>query len=372
MFFQQALLRLLRRFPARATLHQPMKATVVLVCLLIAINSACAEVVTSFAPRHGKFKKRGEYLKHLLSAGQLYGGTTAVGTGLEYDKALLFNGNETSDDQMSHCEYFDLHPFITARPFRQCLRTNYYEFVSNLIATTGSYGKGVHEGCNFLFYVWSIFGGSAIHGLFVDAGANIGTCSLLFAANGINAVAFEPMPANYKIFVKSILGNYPALEGMIMLYPYGIGDKEGNFDAFMQKNNMGNSMMYKATPIHRNEQMVKERVNVKLMDDLLWANRLSGAPAPVIHLMKLDVQGFELKALQGARHLLAAGAISLIAFENERLMLQAQGTSCTEILTYLQGFNYTIYNIDGRAFPVATDCEKEVIGDLFAKLTIIS
>jgi FkbM family methyltransferase len=158
-------------------------------------------------------------------------------------------------------------------------------------------------------------------------GANIGTCTLLIAANGVPTVAFEPMPPNYKIFARSILGNSPAFDDMIMLYPYGIGDSEGCFTAYTQFNNMGNSMLNNPVPIHKRDQMVRESVEVKMLDDLLWANWFSGAPPPTVHLMKLDVQGYEFKAFKGAQHLLAAGAISMIEFENESHMMNAQGTS---------------------------------------------
>lgn len=229
-----------------------------------------------------------DYLQRLVLSGQLYGEKTELGKGLKYDRAVLSNENTTSDGQMSHCEYFDLHPFVTHRPYRQCLRTGYYELVSDMLVKTGSYGFAPHEGCNFLFYLWTISGSSLHNGLFVDAGANIGTCSLLFAANGVSGVAFEPMPANYKIFAKSILGN-PGFEDMILLFPYGLGDADSSSVAYMQRNNMGNSMLGRSVPIRKRDEMVREMVNVKKMDDLLWANRASGAPPPTINLMKLGI-----------------------------------------------------------------------------------
>lgn len=79
------------------------------------------------------------------------------------------------------------------------------------------------------------------------------------------------------------------------------------------------------------------------------------------------MQGFELKALQGAKHLLEAGAINMIAFENEKPMLQAQGTNCEEVLSLMQSYNFTIFKWDGKILKNAKDCHEEPIGDLFAK-----
>lgn len=79
------------------------------------------------------------------------------------------------------------------------------------------------------------------------------------------------------------------------------------------------------------------------------------------------MQGFELKALQGARDLLQAGAIKMIAFENERQMLVAQGTNCEEVLTLMHNYNFTIFKWDGGILKKPSDCHAEPIGDLFAK-----
>lgn len=344
------------------------KMILTLLILLMIFKCKC-NAVEETSVEHGikanRRHKQNEYLKHLISGGQLLREKTVVSDGLKYNIEILENENITADGKMSHCEYVDLYPFTAYRPFKQCVRTSYYEFVSDTILKEGTYGMGPMDGCNFLLYLWTI---SGHHGMFLDVGGNIGTCSLLFAANGISALAFEPIPANYKIFSKSILGNYPAFEDMILLYPFAAGNETLKMDAFMQTNNMGNSMLNRPVPIKRRDEMIKELVEVRRLDDVLWANRLQGGVHPTIRLMKLDVQGYELKALHGAHHLLKAGAINMIAFENEHKMLESQGTSCSEIISLLQGYNYKVYTNDGRVITEAAKCLNEPIGDLWAKL----
>ena len=50
-------------------------------------------------------------------------------------------------------------------------------------------------------------------------------------------------------------------------------------------------------------------VLVKTLDEVIWP--IPTTLPPVILVMKLDIQGYELKALQGARRLLAVKAIKL-------------------------------------------------------------
>ncbi len=205
-------------------------------------------------------------------------------------------------------------------------------------------------------------------------GGNIGTCTLLLTANGAETVAFEPMPSNYRVFVKSIQANKDRFGNRIKLYPYGLGNKDYNTTAYLQVNNMGNSVIDKAIPIKRRDQMVPQEVRVKVMDDVLWPLRkgyLDGKDIhmgpPLINMMKLDAQGFEMKVLLGAENLIKCGAIKVISFEIEDRFLEAQGTSANAICEFLIHHNYIISTKDGRILQ-KDQCTKEPIGDLWAKL----
>ena len=113
---------------------------------------------------------------------------------------------------------------------------------------------------------------------------------------------------------------------------------------------------------------------MKVLDDILWPYRkaylegtdLTKGP-PLINLMKLDAQGFEMKALLGAENLIKCGAIKMISFEIEDRFLEAQGTSANAICEFLISHHYLISTKDGR-FLQKDQCTKEPIGDLWAKL----
>ena len=318
--------------------------------------------------------KNNKYLLHLLAEGHLIAPESSIGVGLNYDKSLLSpekNHNKTTDADAAFCDLYTIHPFITWHSYKQCLRTYKWELISRIIKDSGAYGYGPMDGCNFLMYLWGSAMNSHHHGVFLDVGGNIGTCSFMFAANGINAVAFEMIPANYVVFAKTIVGNDPLFTDMILLYPYGVGDVEvRGAVAYYQNDNMGNSMLSRPVPTHKRDKMIKENVDIRKLDDVMWPKRLLGGPPPNIPVMKLDVQGFEYKALLGARELLKAGAIKIIAYENEKAQLQNQGNTCTEIGTLLAEYGYRVYDSNFREVPDPTMCEDLPIGDMFAKLWI--
>ena len=62
--------------------------------------------------------------------------------------------------------------------------------------------------------------------LFVDAGANIGSCSLLMLHLGIPTVSFEPLPSNLYYLTASVLAN-AGFASRLTLYGVALGDPRG-------------------------------------------------------------------------------------------------------------------------------------------------
>lgn len=181
-------------------------------------------------------------------------------------------------------------------------------------------------------------------GFMVDAGANIGSCSLLMAANGVHVAAFEPMPSNLYHFTNSIIRNGPPISENLHLYPMGLGESESVHTIFAQKGNQGNSVLDVpvADPNHDINDMRSHNftIHVHTLDNVLWPN--ASHPPPMITLMKVDVQGYELKLLQGARRLLEAKAIRVIKSELAKNWLLAQGTSPKEMCDFLISKGYLL------------------------------
>lgn len=310
---------------------------------------------------HHAHNGRRDILATLLESGRIYNGSTAIGSMLNYIELPARGPTEK-------CDLHELDNFNHPHPYKQCLRDHSLnELVSNIIHDTGAYGKGPKDGCNGLLYLWTIAattsGGD--HGIFLDVGGNIGTCSLLLAAVGAEVVAFEPMPPNYKVFVQSILAN-PTFK--IKLYPYGAGDYEGSSLAFVQDNNMGNGVVGLQIPIKKSDSMTREDITIKQLDDVLWPSLKDPIekrlPPPLIRVMKLDVQGYEYRALVGARALLECGAIKTIQWESEIHFLGKQNANPMMICEYLIKLNFRIASMDGVHYKDPQDCHPDNAGGL--------
>lgn len=72
-------------------------------------------------------------------------------------------------------------------------------------------------------------------GIFIDAGANIGACTLLMAANGYRTIGFEPSAANFFYLTSGVLANKMEVREKVKLYHLALGSASGTVDAFVAK-----------------------------------------------------------------------------------------------------------------------------------------
>lgn len=133
--------------------------------------------------------------------------------------------------------------------------------------------------------------------LFLDVGANYGTHSLLFIAQGIPTVAFEPNHECHEYLrdACAINGFTPRLE------PVGIGDADGELAFFYPE---GETWLGTADPSVAatfKGHVLTSRVPIRALDDYRDALRVRPGRA----LLKIDVEGFEASVLRGATRILA-------------------------------------------------------------------
>lgn len=175
-----------------------------------------------------------------------------------------------------HCRWRNV-ALPGATPYVQCIR-QFRDAVSDIISQTG-----IWKECQVLYEIWQRLSPSESD-LFVDAGANIGACTLLMAAYGIKTVSFEPNPANLFYLTRSLLAN-PKLASHVTVYPVGLGETEASLNMYMEHSNAGNSVFN--NPIEANKSVA---VVAKVVPLRIFASTL-----PKVRLMKVDVQGFEGK-----------------------------------------------------------------------------
>jgi FkbM family methyltransferase len=165
----------------------------------------------------------------------------------------------------------------------------------------------------------------------VDGGANIGAFSLVAASvvgpeGAVHAV--EGAPATVALLRRSVLAN-PGYA--ICVHEVALADAEGVLDFTTFEAGSGYSSFAPAA------EGTATRVPATTLDALT-------APLPRVDLVKLDLEGAELRALRGAGRLLAERRPTLL-LELEPSHLARQGGSLAEVEALLTAAGYTAFAI---------------------------
>ncbi len=127
--------------------------------------------------------------------------------------------------------------------------------------------------------------------VFVDVGANIGYYSRLarsLVGNSGEVHAFEPLPCALNLLKLNACGW--SGNNQVKVYPFAVGDIEGEVDFFEQPNGDTSSLA---------SDSLAKRISVQIVtldSQLASLNRLD--------LLKIDVEGYELEVLLGGINLI--------------------------------------------------------------------
>jgi FkbM family methyltransferase len=163
----------------------------------------------------------------------------------------------------------------------------------------------------------------------IDIGTNVGWTVLNFArisATG-TVIGFEPDPFNYRVCKANIARNtFPNLT----VLPFGLGETSADL------------MMEVRTPENRGGNRIAPQgstgavnVHIKRLDDVVQVSSLSN-----INLMKLDVEGYELKVLRGAKDILKKHKPTLF-IEIDDDNLNDQHDSAKDLILFLEACGYS-------------------------------
>lgn len=139
--------------------------------------------------------------------------------------------------------------------------------------------------------------------VFFDVGANIGYYSLLAASRAKLVFAFEPMKAIFDRLAKNVKRN--GLSNVTMVNA-AVSDRDGDDTIFTQpsSNNTG------LASLQASEGAVPESVPAVTLDTLIREHRLAR-----VDLMKVDIEGAEVRAFEGGRELLSPSDAPDVIFE---------------------------------------------------------
>ena len=140
----------------------------------------------------------------------------------------------------------------------------------------------------------------------------------------------------------------------LRLYPIALGAANGSSLLYSARGNAGHSVVGLAPFVFAPAgHEAAQRILVRRLDDVLWpeASRAQGEPPPTVALLKLDVEGFECKSLQGARLLLRERAIRFVKTEVFEYGLRQQGCSGVQLQQMLSHAGFALYTRDPGAPP---------------------
>jgi len=173
--------------------------------------------------------------------------------------------------------------------------------------------------------------------VFVDVGGNTGVWSeLMLAADGPpkRGLMFEPSTSALAL-LRAKFAAHPELT----IIPMAVSDAPGTTTFYEEENAGGTSS---CVPGYSKPTARARTVEVTTVDAALAAHGLDH-----VDVMKVDVEGFDLRVLKGARTLLTEHRVGLVQFEYNEMWLGA-GSTLREAVDWLESLGMEVYLLNAR------------------------
>ena len=219
-----------------------------------------------------------------------------------------------------------------------------FDRISDAIARKGSWSD-----CDMLPALWlELPMHERSRGNFLDLGANIGSCSIeMLLSTNASIVSIEANPENFQRMQKTVLNLSNEFKERIKIYNVAASNVIENVQIFGAVANMGNSVVGRAVQDDANQVFHKSlSIQTQRLDDILGN----------VHFlaMKMDVQGYECRALEGMNRIISN--MRTIKFKVANRWLLAQGCSDITLFEKLKSFGFDIYHGNGILHkPIARD-----------------
>jgi len=181
----------------------------------------------------------------------------------------------------------------------------------------------------------------------IDVGANIGQYALYFAFQGKKVFAFEPMPSMIERLKKHIAINNAG--DRITLVTKALTSSNGTLKFSLPKaENSGT-----ASTVLGRSQNTDELIEVEgiTLDDYLASINFQGS----VDLIKIDIEGAELFALQGMKNLLSSPNKPVLILEMNDDMMKMAGYTPDGVVKFLKEFRYQAFGITKGGFRGAEE-----------------
>jgi FkbM family methyltransferase len=164
------------------------------------------------------------------------------------------------------------------------------------------------------FFEWlKLFSPNILNGLAIDIGANIGNHSLYFSKFFDKVYSFEPNPLTFKV-----LNLNSELVNNIACFNFGISNSHRVALLSVNPLNIGGSF------IADNQKKDTENIILKTLDSVILDSEN-------VNLIKIDIEGHEFKALEGARNIIIKNH-PVILFEQNLSDFEGNKSKVVELL----------------------------------------
>ena len=177
-------------------------------------------------------------------------------------------------------------------------------------------------------------------GLMIDAGANYGYFSLLWAAASRHnhVMAFEAAPGNQLALSRNVTLN--GFESQIEIRKVALGKETGTLPfAPTTRGQTGWGGFSRATT------GTTVKTAVLPLDDCV-------SPSDEIELLKIDVEGADTWVLLGARKLLESKRVKHVYFEHNKKCMSLLGIPESDALDFLRAIAYTVEPLNDPASEI--------------------
>ena len=200
--------------------------------------------------------------------------------------------------------------------------------------------------------------------VFIDVGAHWGVHSLTAATrwpNQVSVLAIEAHPENSTRLRSWVERN--RLGADVEVIPNAIGDREGVAQMRINGSSMGHSLR-----AHGSELGLTTAIEVGMTTlDQLLIDRAHLRWRRII--LKIDVEGYELEVLYGARQLLSSGDVAAIIWENgdfyERVVQDQRTKAIFDVLNSY-GFEHFCMHHEDSGIRLMALPGKDLLGDVFS------
>lgn len=174
----------------------------------------------------------------------------------------------------------------------------------------------------------------------IDIGANIGITAIWMAKNSNKVYAFEPEKNNLKRLKDNLKVN--GIDN-VEIVEKAVSDRDtvGVLNIFESYGHHSLSANHISSPINT------QQVDIISLEKFCNLNNISE-----IDFLKIDVEGFELEVLMGAKNLLNNKKIKVIAFEHSKVLLEEQKRPLDSVIKLLINNGYEVFDLNNNKVEI--------------------